>query len=74
MKKWILIKIVKNLEESGLLIKGIDKAYKQRQRNKKAEFLACNKVTLCASLWGNLWTDKAVMRSGEGSVRIDQDF
>ena len=36
-----IIKIVKSLEESGLLIKGIMKQLKMKQKNKKVDFFPC---------------------------------
>ena len=41
MKKWeISMKILKSLEESALLIKGVSETIKMKQRNKKAHFSA----------------------------------
>ena len=36
-----IIKIVRSLEESGLLIKGVNKAIKNKANNKMVDFLAC---------------------------------
>ena len=36
-----VMKIVKSLEESGLLIKGVSETIKMKQKNKKVDFLAC---------------------------------
>ena len=49
-----IMKIVKSCEEFGLLIKGITKAIKIKQKNKKEEFLGMLLGTLGASLLGNL--------------------
>ena len=35
------MKIVKSLEESGLLIKGINETSKMKQKNKKENFFQC---------------------------------
>ena len=36
-----IIKIVKSLEESGLLIKGINERIKNEKKNKKEDFFQC---------------------------------
>ena len=36
-----LIKIVKSLEDSGLLLKGARKQFKMKLKNKKEDFLVC---------------------------------
>ena len=36
-----IMKIVKSLEESGLLIKGVSKAIKNEAKNKKEDFSEC---------------------------------
>ena len=35
-----IIKIIKSLEESGLLMKGVSKTIKSEEKNKKVDFLA----------------------------------
>ena len=47
-------KIVKSLEESGLLIKGVNKAIKNEAKEQKGGFLGMLLGTLGASLLGNL--------------------
>ena len=37
-----IMKIIKSLDESGLLIKGVSKQLKMKQNNKKEDFLACS--------------------------------
>ena len=41
-----IMKMVKSLEESGLLIKALEKQLKMKQKNKKADFSDCYKVSL----------------------------
>ena len=36
-----IMKVVKSLEVSGILIKGFSKTIKNEAKNKKADFLAC---------------------------------
>ena len=53
-----IIKIVKSLEESGLLIKGVSETIKNKAKEKKGGFLSMLLSTLSASLLGNLLTSK----------------
>ena len=64
-----IIKIVKSLEESGLLIKGVSEVKEQR-----GGFLGILLDTLGASLLGNLLTGKGTMRVDEGTIKAGQDF
>ena len=36
-----IMKIVKSLEDSGLLLKGVSETIKMKQKNKKEDFLEC---------------------------------
>ena len=76
-----IMKIVKSLEKSGLLIIGISKTIKSKAKEQKRGFLRMLLVTLGASLLGNLLTGndtirarKDIIRAGEGTIRADQDF
>ena len=61
-----IIKIIKALENSGILLKGVSKAIKNETKEQKGGTLL---GTLGASLLGNLLTGgKGIMRAGEGSV------
>ena len=64
----IIIKIVKSLEESGLL-KDVSETIKNEAKEQKVGFLGMLLGTLGASLLGNLLIDKSTIRSGEGTVR-----
>ena len=84
MKKWVyVIKIVKSLEDSGLLIKGVSETIKNEAREQKGGFIGMLLDILGASLLENLLTGKGVIatsqgqgtiRAGEGTVRAGQDF
>ena len=52
-----IMKIVKFLEESGLLIKGVSETIQNEAREQKVRFLTMLLGTLGASLLGNLLTD-----------------
>ena len=61
-----IIKIVKSLQESGLLIKGISETIKKKAKEQKRRFLRLL-GTLGATLLGNLLIGKGKIRAGEGS-------
>ena len=55
-----IMKIVKSLEESGLLIKGVSETIKNEAKEQKGRFLSKLLGTLGASLLENLLTGKRV--------------
>ena len=61
-----LIKIVKSLEDSGLLLKGVSEAVQNEVKEQKGGFLSMLLGTLGASLLGNLLTGKGIYRAGKG--------
>ena len=61
-----LIKIVKSLEDSGLLLKGITESVQNEIKEQKGGFLCMSLGTLGASLLGNLLTGKGVFRARKG--------
>ena len=68
-----LLKIIKSLEDSGILLDGITKAIKDEVKEQKGGFLSMLLCTLGASLLGDLLTknlsDRGVIRAGEGTIR-----
>ena len=62
-----IMKIVKSLEESGFLIKGVSETIKNEAKKQKGRFLSMLLGTLGTSLLGNQLT-------GKGAVRAGQDF
>ena len=73
-----IIKIVKSLEDSGLLLKGVTETVQNEVKEQIGGFLSMLLGTLGASLLGNLLTgrgiyragkDKGVLRAGEGVLR-----
>ena len=64
-----IMKIVKSLEESGLLIKGVSLTIKNKAKGQKGGFLGILLGTLGASLLGNLLTGTGTVRAGEGTFR-----
>ena len=69
-----IMKIIKSLEESGLLIKGVSEAIKNEAKEQKGGFLGMLLGTLGASLLGNLLTGKDTIRAGGGTIRAGHDF
>ena len=64
-----IMKIIKALENSGILLKGIIKTIKNETKEQRGGFLSMLLGTLGASLLGNLLTGgKGIMRTGEGKV------
>ena len=65
-----IMKIIKALENSGILLKGVSKAIKNETKEQKGGFLSMLHGTLGASILGNLLTGgKGIMRAGDGIVR-----
>ena len=73
-----IIKIVKSLEDSGLLLKGVTETVQNEVKEQKGGFFSMLLGTLGASLLGNLLTGrgvtrarkgKGINRAGEGIVR-----
>ena len=64
-----IMKIIKALENSGILLKGVSKAIKNETKEQRGGFLGMLLGTLGSSLLGNLLTGgKGIVRAGEGSV------
>ena len=69
-----IMKIVKSLEDSGLLTKGITETIEKKKKEQKGGFLGMLYGKLGASLLGNMLVGKRVTRAGEGANRVGQDF
>ena len=61
-----IIKLVKSLEDSGLLLKGVTETVQNEVKEQKGGFLSMLLDTLGASLSGNLLTAKGIYRAGKG--------
>ena len=65
-----IMKIIKALETSDILLKGVSKTIENETKEQKRGFLSMLLGTLGASLLGNLLTGgKGIMRAGDGIVR-----
>ena len=69
-----IMKIIKSLEESGLLIKGVSETIKNEGKEQKGGFAIMLFSTFNASLLGNMLAFVRVTRPGEGKIRAGQDF
>ena len=69
-----IMKIIKLLEESGLLIKYVSETIKTEAKEQKEGFASMLLGTSGASLLGNLLTGKNTIRDGEDKIRARQDF
>ena len=64
-----IARIVKSLEESGLLIKGVNKTIKIEVKEQKDEILSMSLGTLGDGLLGYLLAGKELISAGEGMIR-----
>ena len=64
-----IIKIVKSLEDSGLLLKGVSETIQNEAKKQKRGFLSMLLGTLSASLLGNILAGWRITRAGEGVIR-----
>ena len=61
-----IIKIVKSLEDSGFLLKGVTGAVQNEAKEQKGGFLSMLLGTLCASLLRNILAGKGVKTTSQG--------
>ena len=68
-----IIKIVKSLEDSGVLLKGVSETIQHEAKEQRGGFLSMLLGTLGASLLGDVLSKglsgKGVIRAGEGTIR-----
>ena len=67
-----IIKIVKSLEDAGLLLKGVTETVQNEAKEQKRGFLSMLLSILGASLLGNLLAGKGINKAGEGIVRAGE--
>ena len=63
------MKIVKSLEDSGLLIKGLTKIIGNEAEGKRSEV-----PELLLGILGSISTDKDVIKAGKEKIRAGRDF
>ena len=64
-----IIEIVKSIEGSGLLLKGVSKTIQNEAKEQREGFLSMLLGALCASLLGSILPGKGINKAGEGIVR-----
>ena len=68
-----ILKIIKSLEDSGVLLKGVTETIQNEAKEQRGGFLSMLLGTLGASFLGDLLTKKlsgkGVIRAGEGTTR-----
>ena len=68
-----ILKIVKSLENSGLLLKGVSEIIQHEAKEQRGGFLSTLLGTLGASLLGDILSKglsgKGILRAGEGTIR-----
>ena len=68
-----ILNIVKSLENSGLLLKGVSETTQHQAKEQRGGFLSMLLGTLGASLFGDILSKglsgKGVLRAGEGTIR-----
>ena len=71
-----ILKIVKSLEDSGLLLKGVSETIQHKAKEKRGGFLNMLLGTLGASLLGDILSKglsgKGVIRAGKGAIRAGE--
>ena len=64
-----IMKIIKSLEDSGLLLKVASETIQNEAKEQKEEFLVILLATLGASLLGNMLAGEGIVRAGDGIIR-----
>ena len=65
----VFLKIIKSLEDSGVLLKGASETIQHEAKEQRGGFLNMLLGTLGASLLGDILSGKGVIRAGEGTIR-----
>ena len=65
-----ILKTVKSLEDSGILLEGVSETIKNEVKEQKGGFLSMLLGTLGASLLGDMLLGKEFIREGEGTARV----
>ena len=68
-----ILEIVKSLEDSGVLLKGVSETIQHEAKEQRGGFLSMLLATLCASLLGDILSKnlsgKGVIKAAEGAIR-----
>ena len=75
MRKYTtFLKIVKSLDDAGLLMKIVRETVGNEVNEQKAGFLGMSVTILGASFLSSIFTGKGVIQAAEGSFRAGHDF
>ena len=69
-----IMKIIRSLEGSRLLIKDVSEIIENEAKEQKGGFFSTLLGALGASLLGNLLTGKGTIKAGEDTIRAGQNF
>ena len=69
-----IMKIVKSLEESGLLVKGMNETVNNETKEQKVQFLPMSFGALAASMLGSALKGRGIIRVGAGTIRPGKNF
>ena len=69
-----IMKIVKSLEEFGLLVKGLSDTIQNEANELKDGFLSIILAAWGSSLLGNLLIGKDTIRASDDKIKVGQDF
>ena len=69
-----IMKMVKSLKESGLLMKRISETTKNETKEQKGGFLPMLLGTLTASMLESVLTRRGEIRAGDVIIRADENF
>ena len=69
-----IIKIVKSLEDPGLLLQEVSETIQNKAKKQKGGFLSMLLGTLGASFSGNMLAGKRMNRAGEGFLQLGIDL
>ena len=71
-----ILKLVKSLENSGVLLKGVSETIQHEAKEQRGGFLSMLLGTLGASLLGDVLSKglsgRGVIRAGEGAIRVGE--
>ena len=65
-----ILGIVRSIEDSGLLLKGVNERIKNEAKEQREGVLSMLLGALGPSLSGNMLAGKGVIRAGEGTARV----
>ena len=65
-----ILKIVKSLEDFGLLLEGVSETSKNEAKEQNGGFLSMSLGRLDATILRNMLAGEGIIRAGEGTARV----